>query len=117
MKDLDWVGSSRDDVSQFPDVAKKKIGYALRAAQQGLKPDDAKPLRGFGNAQVLQITANVRTDTYRTVYTVQFSDVIYVLHAFQKKSTRGIATPKVELDLLNQRLQEAQVLHRRRGGK
>jgi phage-related protein len=74
----------------------------------------AKPLKGFGGASVMEIIDRHDTNTYRAVYTVQFADVIYVLHAFQKKSTRGIATPQKELDLIRRRLAEAQRLQRQR---
>jgi phage-related protein len=74
----------------------------------------AKPLKGFGGASVMEIIDRHDTNTYRAVYTVQFADVIYVLHAFQKKSKRGIATPQKELDLIRRRLAEAQRLHRQR---
>jgi phage-related protein/predicted XRE-type DNA-binding protein len=82
---LEFIGSSRDDLSAFPLEAKKEIGLALRTAQTGQKADNAKPLKGFGGASVLQITSNFDGDTYRTVYTVQLKGMIYVLHAFQKK--------------------------------
>ena len=82
---LEFIGSSRDDLSGFPLEAKREIGLALRAAQKGEKADNAKPLKGFGGASVLQITSNFDGDTYRTVYTVQLKGMIYVLHAFQKK--------------------------------
>ncbi len=84
------------------------MGYALYQAQIGLKASSAKPLRGFGGAGVLEVVADYKSDTYRAVYTVMFSDVIYVLHAFQKKSKRGIATPKPEIDLIKRRLRTAQ---------
>jgi phage-related protein/predicted XRE-type DNA-binding protein len=74
----------------------------------------AKPLKGFGGASVMEIIDRHDTNTYRAVYTVQFADVIYVLHAFQKKSERGIATPQKEIDLIRRRLAEAQRLHRQR---
>jgi phage-related protein len=74
----------------------------------------AKPLKGFGGASVMEIIDRHDTNTYRAVYTVQFADVIYVLHAFQKKSKRGIATPQKEIDLIRRRFAEAQRLHRQR---
>ena len=84
------------------------MGYALYQAQLGLKARSAKPLRGFGGAGVLEIIEDHGSDTYRAVYTVQFSDVVYVLHAFQKKSKKGIATPRLDVDLVKRRLQKAQ---------
>jgi len=84
------------------------MGFALYQAQLSRKPAPAKPLSGFGGADVLEIVDDFRTDTYRAVYTVKFNDRIYVLHAFQKKSKRGIATPKAELDLIKSRLKLAE---------
>jgi phage-related protein len=86
----------------------------LYAAQEGETDPSAKPLRGFGGTGVLEIIANHRGDTWRAVYTVRYSEAIYVLHAFQKKSKRGVATPKRDLDLIQQRLAEAERLHRER---
>jgi phage-related protein len=82
-------------------------------AQLGLKAPFAKPLRGFGGAGVLEIVDDFDGETYRAVYTVRFAGAVYVLHAFQKKSKRGIATPKSELDLIEQRLRRAQEDHER----
>lgn len=84
------------------------MGYALYQAQLGLKALSTKPLRGFGGAGVLEIVEDFQSDTYRAVYTVKFSDLIYVLHAFQKKSKKGIATPKSDTDLINKRLKIAE---------
>ena len=108
VKKLDFVGSSRDDLKGFPDEVKQDIGYALFEVQRGLKPADAKPLKGFGGAGVLEIIENFLGDTYRAVYTVKFAKVVYVLHCFQKKSKKGIATPKYEVDLIKQRLKTAE---------
>jgi phage-related protein len=106
-KPLRWVGSSRDDVSSFPDDVKLQIGVALWEAQIGGKAAYAKPLKGYGDAGVLEVVDNFDGDTFRAVYTIRFAKAVYVLHAFQKKSKRGIATPKAELDLINRRLQRA----------
>ncbi len=83
------------------------MGYALYRAQLGETPASAKPLRGFGGASVLEIVRDHDGDTYRAVYTVRFETAVYVLHVFQKKSTRGIATPKREIDLIRARLARA----------
>ncbi len=83
------------------------MGYALYLAQTGLKHPTAKPLKGFGGAKVLEVVEDYQKDTYRAVYTVKFSDVVYVLHAFQKKSKKGAATPKPDMDLIKRRLQDA----------
>ncbi len=105
---MDFVGSSRDDLKEFPDEVRQDIGHMLHMVQMGLKPNEAKPLRGFGGSGVLEIVENFFGDTYRAVYTVKFSDMIYVLHCFQKKSKKGIETPKHETDLIKQRLKEAE---------
>ena len=103
-KKLRWVGDSRRVLAEFPQEVRYELGTALRWAQEGLKHPSAKPLRGFGDAQVVEICDNYATDTYRTVYTVRFKDAIYVLHAFQKKSKKKIATPKQEIELVRKRL-------------
>lgn len=107
-KPIEWMGSSLKDLSEMPDEVKRDIGFALRFAQRGLKHDRAVPLLGFGGASVLEIVSDYRTDTYRGVYTVRFAGVVYVLHAFQKKSRRGIATSQRDRDLIQSRLQQAQ---------
>lgn len=112
MKNLDFVGSSREDLREFPDEVKQDIGYALFEAQQGRKAASAKPLKGFGGASVLEVVEDCHRGTYRAVYTVRFPKVIYVLHCFQKKSRRGIETPKEELELVRRRLQAAKEDHR-----
>jgi phage-related protein len=87
------------------------MGYALFRAQEGKEPRSAKALKGFGGRSVLELVENHEDGTYRAVYTVKFSTGIYVLHAFQKKSTKGIATPKHEIDLIYKRLRDAETLH------
>lgn len=95
----------------FPDAAQKHIGFALKSAQFGEKHPDAKPLKGFGGTSVLEIIEDHDGDTYRAVYTVKFKEVICVLHAFQKKSRSGIATPRHEIDLIKERLRCAKELY------
>jgi phage-related protein len=107
-----FVGSSRKDIRRFPREVRREIGAALYAAQQGETDPVAKPLKGFGGGSVLEIIANHKGDTWRAVYTVRYPEAIYVLHAFQKKSTRGIATSKADLHLVQRRLTEAERLHR-----
>ena len=109
-----WLGSSRADLKTFPDQVRRNLGQALYAAQCGETDPAAKPLKGFGGARVMEIVDRHDTNTYRAVYTAQFDEAIYVLHAFQKKSKSGIATPKPEIDLIRRRLAEAQRLHRER---
>jgi phage-related protein len=106
-KPVRWIGSSKDDVSEFPAEVRRRVGGALWEAQIGRKAPYAKPLKGFGDAGVLEIVDDFDGDTFRAVYTVRFAKAVYVLHAFQKKSKRGVATPKAELDLIEQRLKRA----------
>jgi phage-related protein len=109
-----WVGSSRRDLRGFSREVRREIGQALYTAQQGETDPSAKPLRGFGGGSVLEIVADQVGSTWRAVYTVRYREAIYVLHAFQKKSKRGIATPKKDIDLIRHRLAEAERLHRER---
>lgn len=92
----------------FPAPVVRNVGYALDYAQRGEKSDDAIPMRGFGGASVLEIRDDFSGDTFRAVYTVRFESAIYVLHCFQKKSHRGIATDPQDLNLIRQRLTAAQ---------
>lgn len=114
LKPVRWVGSSRKDLRSFPPVVRLEIGYALYAAQKGETDPGAKPLKGFGGRGVLEIVSNHRGDTWRSVYTVRFEGAVYVLHAFQKKSKSGVATPKMELDLIRGRLADAERDYRER---
>ena len=108
LKPLDFIGSSRENLREFPDEVKQDIGYALFEAQKGQKSDAAKPLKGFGGAGVLEIIERFDGDTYRAVYTVKFQKVVYVLHCFQKKSKSGVKTPQQEIDLIRRRLRAAE---------
>lgn len=107
-KQLDWIGDSLERIRKFPEDVKDDIGFALREVQQGKKPASAKPLKSFKGAGVLEIIEDYRTDTYRAVYTVKFTEVLYVLHCFQKKSKKGIATPKQDIELIERRLKAAE---------
>jgi phage-related protein len=109
-----WLGSSRRDLRAMPEDVRRDIGQALYTAQQGDTDPAAKPLKGFGGTRVMEIVERDRSGAYRAVYTAQFGDAIYVLHVFQKKSKRGIATPKQEIDLIRRRLAEAERQHRER---
>lgn len=108
MRELVWVGNARDELRGFPKPVQQAIGFALYRVQQGRTPAAAKPLKGFGGAGVLEIIDDFDGDTYRTVYTVRLTTAVYVLHAFQKKSTRGSATPRRILDLVRARLRQAE---------
>jgi phage-related protein len=110
-KPLRWVGRSKEELKEFPEEVQDVMGFALFQAEIGGKHPSAKPLRGYKGAGVLEVVEDFDTDTYRTVYTVRFSGAVYVLHAFQKKAKHGIETPKHTLDLIDQRLKEAQRLH------
>lgn len=107
----EFIGSALADLREFPADVRKEIGHAIRLAELGDKHPDAKPLKGFGGAGVLEIVERYDGDTYRVVYTVKFAGVIYVLHAFQKKSKKGIATAKADLDLIRSRFKDAKKHH------
>ena|SRR5580698_1330437 len=109
-----WLGSSLRDLRTFPRTVRRDIGQALYAAQSDETDPAPKPLRGFGGGSVIEIVSDHRGDTWRAVYTVRYAEAVYVLHAFQKKSKRGIATPQKDIDLIRQRLAEAERLHRQR---
>jgi phage-related protein len=107
MKPLEWIASSKKDLKAMPDEVRDNVGYALFMAQLGQKHDDTKPLKGFKGAGVLEVVDDFDGDTYRAVYTVRFESAVYVLHVFQKKSKSGIATPKQDIELVEQRLKTA----------
>ena len=113
-KPVRWVGSSRKDVRSFPRPVRIEIGAALYAAQKGETDPSANALKGFGGRRVMEIVTSHIGDTWRTVYIARMQDAIYVLHAFQKKSKTGVATPKKEIDLVRQRLAEAERDNRER---
>src|SRR5713226_8507312 len=100
--------------ARFPPRSSARDRPCSLCRQQGETDPAAKPLKGFGGGSVLEIVADQEGGTWRAVYTVRHREAIYVLHAFQKKSKRGIATPKKDLDLIHYRLAEAERLHRER---
>ena len=108
LKPVIWVGSSRKDLRGFPDLVQDHMGYALYVAQCGGKHRDAKVLTGFGGAGVVEIVKDYYGDTFRAVYTLRYAGAVYVLHAFQKKSKTGRETPRRDIDLIKQRLREAE---------
>jgi phage-related protein len=114
LKPVIWVGSSRKDLRGFPDSIQDHMGYALYVAQRGAKHRAAKTLGGFAGAGVVEAIADFRGDTFRTVYTVRYSDAVYVLHAFHKKSKRGGETPRHDIQLIDQRLHEAERISKER---
>lgn len=104
---LEWLGSSKKDLLALPDEVVQVFGYALHLAQTGGKHEQAKPLQGFGTTGVLEVVEDWRGNAYRAVYTVRYTECVFVLHVFQKKSKSGIATPKPDLDLIRKRLKAA----------
>lgn len=107
-KPVIWVGSSRKALREFPEPVRDHVGYALYVAQKGGKHRDTKALSGFGGAGVVEIIKDFRGDTFRAVYTVRYAEAVCVLHAFQKKSKTGRETPRHDMDLIKQRLREAE---------
>ena len=116
LRPLAWVGSSKEDLKAFPDAVQDHLGFALYQAQAGLKHRDAKPLKGLGPG-ILEVVSRHEGNAYRTVYTVRFAAAVYVLHAFQKRAKKGIATPKHEIDLVRRRLRAAQQDYEENYGK
>lgn len=110
MKPLFWLGSSKKDLLALPVDVRKFFGHALDTAQRGEQHKAAKVLKGFGSASVLEIVEDDTGGTYRTVYTVRFAEAIFVLHVFQKKSKRGIETPKPDMDIIRQRMKAAAII-------
>jgi len=113
-KPLYWVASAKKDYLTFPAEVQDDMGYALGLAQLGGKHPKAKPWKGEG-AGVFEIVEDHRGDTYRAVYTVRFAEVVYVLHAFQKKSKSGIKTPQEDVKLIVERMKRAQADYESRG--
>lgn len=121
-KHIVWVGSSEKDFLKFPDDVRSDIEDALIYASLGGKAEHVKPLKGFSGASVLEVIEDDQSGTYRCVYTVRFQSAIYVLHAFQKKSRKGISTPKEHIDMVERRLKraaeiEAEFLMQRKKGE
>ncbi len=109
-----FIGSSLKDLRRFPAKVKNRIGFALNEVQEGGEPVAAKALRGFGGRTVLELVEDFDSDTYRAVYAVRFAGVVYVLHAFQKKAKKGIATPQQDIELIKSRLRDAELHFRAR---
>ncbi|MFZ3264513.1 MAG: type II toxin-antitoxin system RelE/ParE family toxin [Terriglobales bacterium] len=114
LKPVTWVGTSLKDLREFPALVQDVVGYALYLAQVGGKHPDAKVLSGFGGAGVLEVIKDYRGDTFRAVYMLKYAGTVYVLHAFQKKSKSGRATPRRDMELIKQRLREAEQIARGR---
>jgi len=107
LRTLVWLGDSRKNIQRFPKGAQKLLGDELQLIQFGGMPKDAKPFKGIGSG-VLELALRFASGAYRVVTAVQLGTRIYVLHAFQKKSKRGIETPKREVDVIRKRYAEAQ---------
>jgi phage-related protein len=107
-KTLHFVGTSKRDLRALPKGARAVFGYAILMAEMGMKHRDAKPLTGFGGAGVLEVVEDLDGDAYRAVYTVKFGDMVYVLHAFKKKSKVGSRTPPRDIELVTKRLKDAE---------
>lgn len=115
-KPLIWVGTTLDDLKAFPEEVKDGMGYALHQAQTGAKHPDAKPLKGFGGAGVLEVVEDHDGNTYRAVYTVKLAGFVYALHAFQKKSRKGAKTAQSDIEKVKSRLKIAEQDHAERVG-
>jgi phage-related protein len=113
-KPVFWIGASLADLRAFPTEVCHAMGFALWQAQLGRKHQSAKVLKGFGGAGVLEVVEDFDGDTFRAVYTVKFAGAVYVLHAFQKKSKRGVKTPIAEMNIIRQRLKTAEEHHAER---
>lgn len=105
-----WIGSSKKDLLALPTKIRKFFGHALHFAQCGEQHEAAKTLKGFGGGSVLEVVETSADGTYRAVYTVKFEEAVFVLHCFQKKSKRGIATPKKDMDIIRSRLKLAEAI-------
>lgn len=112
-----YMGSSQKDAGKLPKEVQELFAYALELAVAGGQHADAKPLSGFNGRNVVEVVGDYRGDTFREIYTVRFEEAIYVLHIFQKKSKKGISTPKEELDLIKKRLKWAESVHKEHYGK
>ncbi len=112
MKRLLWIGSSRQDLKEFPNEVQDEMGHGLYLAQMGDRHNHAKTLSSLGNGKMVELRETDRSGTYRVIYTVEMAEFVFVLHAFQKKSKSGIATPKQDIDLIKRRLKEAESLYK-----
>ncbi|WP_038380669.1 type II toxin-antitoxin system RelE/ParE family toxin [Bradyrhizobium elkanii] len=107
-KSIHFVGTSKKDLASLPKGARAVFGYAILLAEKGMRHQDAKPLTGFGGAGVIEVVEDLDGDAYRAVYTVKFGSMVYVLHAFKKKSKVGSKTPPRDMELIVKRLKDAE---------
>jgi len=117
MKPVHFIGSCLKDLKKFPEDVRSEVGFTLFLAQTGDKAINAVPLVGFGGANVLEVVIDYDKDTFRAVYTVKFSEAVYVLHTFQKKSKRRAATPKPDINLIRERLKAAEAHYKATYGR
>jgi len=110
LKPVVWVGTSKKELKAFPRSVQRDFGQALFTAQAGGLDPAAKPLKGFKGTKVIEIAVSYQTDAYRTIYTVKFGEFIFVLHAFQKKSKTGIKTPQKHINIIKERLAQANLI-------
>jgi phage-related protein len=109
LRSVVWLGDSKKNLRDFPDRAQKLLGDELQLIQFGGMPKDARPFKGVGSG-IVEIALRYASDAYRVVLALQIGSRIYILHSFQKKSKRGIATPKRDVDLIKKRYAEAKEL-------
>lgn len=114
LKELYWMGQTSKDLQKLPEEIKESFIYGLRLAQKGGAALNSKPLKGFGGTSVIELFESDKSGTYRAVYTIKMKDTIFILHVFQKKSKQGIATPKKDIDLIKNRLKQAQEIYKER---
>lgn len=103
MKCLQWVGGSKKDLMKLPEDVQREIGYALYVAQKSETHESAKLFKGHGSG-IYEIVSDYDKNAYRAIYIVNLNEFIYVIHVFQKKSKKGIQTPREELKVIKQRL-------------
>lgn len=116
MKEVIWIGTSKEDLKEFPQDVQRVMGYALHHAQEGSRANNTSILKGFGSANVIEIKDNSESGTYRTVYTVEKPEYVFVIHAFHKKSKEGKEVPKKDKDKIERRLKEVDALYKALNG-
>ncbi len=111
-KPVIYLGSSQKDLKKLPKAVKDEFLHGFQEACRGRSHPNAKPLKGYKGRGVLELISDYRGDTFRGVYTVRLKGVVYVLHVFKKKSTKGIATPKKDRELIDRRFRFAMSHHK-----
>ena len=105
------MGSTQADLAALPTEVRQPFGQAIRHAQEGSRHPDAKSMKGFGDSKIVEVVEDHKGDTFRAIYTIRFAGLVFVLHVFQKKSTKGVATPKPIMDTIHRRLKEAEQIY------